>query len=335
MKEHTKEHRKEDNKFIGLSTLRGICACIIAFTFHYYCSFGQMPMKNGIQVLYDYGKYCVEIFFLISGFLIFYHYAERISNQELRFVEFVKKRLLRLYPLFFLSTIVTAILIYLSIYTFHGQIGKNDLYHLVLSLLMLGASGFEDCQTFNTPSWYISVLFLLYLIFYVIQRHAKKKSMIMIYCLLALLGVTLIHNNIPIRLPLLTEEMGRGYLSFSIGCILCYMYKKYYKEEYKKIILTFACSIIILTLVLIKVFSVAILGDICVVMGGVLSPAIVIICLLSNTLSSFFKIIHISFLDKISYSIYLWHCPMYVLINYLNANNKWNINFSKQKIIYL
>lgn len=324
----------DKGKFVALNALRGICALIIAFTFHYYCSFGQMPLSNVLEPLYEYGKYCVELFFLISGFLIYYRYGEKISEGGICFKDFIHKRLRRLYPIFFITTLVTALLIYTSVYVFSGDIGSNNLYHLLLSFLMLGSSGLEECQTFNTPSWYISVLFLMYILFYFIQKTAKMEKDIIAYSILSVIGIYIIHFGLPIRLPFLTQEMGRGYLNFSIGCLLCIGYKRYYQEKYKVRIMSFAISLIVLSALIVSLFSTNVIGDYYVVIGCIFSPSIFVLVMISKTVNSFFKFMHIDKLDKISYSLYLWHCPIYVFINLVNAAFHWNLEFASGRCYF-
>lgn len=122
----------------ALDGLKGICACIIAFTFHYWCSFEARPLDHLLFWGYERGKYCVEIFFVLSGFVMCLNYSEIVK--DISFKDFMLARCRRLWPLFFITTLVTFCLIYLAkIYQGNFEIyAGEDLYHLFLNMLLLG-----------------------------------------------------------------------------------------------------------------------------------------------------------------------------------------------------
>ena len=81
-------------KYVVLDSFRGICACIVA-----------MSHFNANSIIYnspllDRGSIYVDFFFVLSGFVIFANYKERLQNGY-SLVKFSFLRLGRLYPLHF------------------------------------------------------------------------------------------------------------------------------------------------------------------------------------------------------------------------------------------
>ena len=78
--------QKRRNEITGL---RGLSACAIAYIFHYTELFHTMPERFPIQAavmgfLARYGVCMSEIFFMLSGLLLYWSYQKRLSEGELR-----------------------------------------------------------------------------------------------------------------------------------------------------------------------------------------------------------------------------------------------------------
>ena len=73
-------------------------------------------MKNGVPFAnlfkwpFSKGWILVELFFMLSGFGMFLGYGNKIIKSELTSKQYIIKRILKLYPLFFLTTILITIL---------------------------------------------------------------------------------------------------------------------------------------------------------------------------------------------------------------------------------
>ena len=74
-------------KIYALESLRGIAALFIAL-FHY---------PSSSFLFFEKGFYAVNFFFILSGFVISYNYADRIKNLS-DLIQFQIKRFYRLYP---------------------------------------------------------------------------------------------------------------------------------------------------------------------------------------------------------------------------------------------
>ena len=83
--------QKRRNEITGL---RGLSACAIAYIFHYTELFHTMPERFPIQAavmgfLARYGVCMSEIFFMLSGMLLYWSYQKRLSEGELRLGNFI------------------------------------------------------------------------------------------------------------------------------------------------------------------------------------------------------------------------------------------------------
>jgi len=94
----------QNKRLIELDVFRGIAALSVVlyhYTTRYNITFEKETM-NWFQ--FSYGHYGVQLFFIISGFVIFMT-LERSKNV----IDFIKRRFIRLYPTFWISMIVTFI----------------------------------------------------------------------------------------------------------------------------------------------------------------------------------------------------------------------------------
>lgn len=174
------------DRIYTIDALRGIASLSVVFWhwrhfFHlddgtFSLSMEKQPFYKGFSILYGYGLHAVELFFVISGFVFFHLYYEKIHSGVVGAKEFFVKRLTRLYPLFIMSTIIVGLL-QLAYRQYHQSFfvyQYNDLYHAVLNILMIQAWGFQQGWSYNAPSWSISIEALLYILFFVISLTSKR-----------------------------------------------------------------------------------------------------------------------------------------------------------------
>lgn len=96
-----------NNKRIeSLDALRGIAALAVVLR-HYTTIFSlDYEVPNNFNFEFKYGYLGVELFFLISGFVIFMT-IEQVKTSK----EFIVKRFVRLYPTYWLSLLITTVTI--------------------------------------------------------------------------------------------------------------------------------------------------------------------------------------------------------------------------------
>lgn len=97
-----------------INGLRAITAlCIVAFS-HY----GYFPLTNGFPFeeykvmhrLYNISPYLINLFFVISGFVMAYGYYDRIKNRQIKFTQYINRRIIRFYPMMIFSLFMLVIL---------------------------------------------------------------------------------------------------------------------------------------------------------------------------------------------------------------------------------
>ncbi|WP_341842501.1 acyltransferase family protein [Chitinophaga caseinilytica] len=79
-------------RFEALDGLRGICAMfVVLFHIHVLLSFAEFPFFRN-------GRYFVEFFFILSGFVMYFTYGKR-SFAEGQFKDFLISRTFRIFPM--------------------------------------------------------------------------------------------------------------------------------------------------------------------------------------------------------------------------------------------
>lgn len=152
-----------DKRISELDGLRGIAALMVVF-YHLINRFNEKFEINDFFpdfFRFDYGHYGVQLFFMISGFVIFM--SIKRGNELQSPLVFAKKRFIRLYPTFWISMIIT--------YLFVLFIGPHELKvtikDFIINFTMLPK--LFNAQSVDGVYWtltvemffYVVVLFLL------------------------------------------------------------------------------------------------------------------------------------------------------------------------------
>ncbi len=177
-----------------LDALRGLAALtVVMFHWSSYQSTplgiggGDAPWRGVLYLVYDHGHFAVDLFFVLSGFVFFHLYAQRIASGGTDFRSFAILRLSRLYPLH-LATLLAVLLIQSGWYHVSGAFAiyeNTDLRHFLLNLLFLNGTGLQRGYSFNGPAWSVSVEILLYGVFFVYAwcMHRRLIGMILLIVL--------------------------------------------------------------------------------------------------------------------------------------------------------
>lgn len=268
------------DRFAGLDLLKLLGSFAIAFLFHYNILFGAVPLYSVFSFAVDYGGWFVEIFFEISGFLIYMQYHRRIEEKLICGDEFLLKRMKRLYPAMIISVIFTAL-----VYKVCGNSTEIcTLDSFFVSILGITSGWFCDYQTIgiNNVIWYISVLLICYIIFYIVESKCKPRHKKYIYFCLMVIGVYLYKNSLD--LPFLFRANGRGYLSFFCGCILGKLIMRIgdseNRESYRKNIVW--ASALLLTICIYQYLKVGLGVNADLIIVCIMFPSVILLCVCSN-----------------------------------------------------
>ena len=167
-----------NNRIIELDALRGIAALAVIF-FHYTYRLEEIFEINIFQYHFAIGHYGVELFFVISGFVIFMTTA-KIKSAKL----FIWKRILRLYPTFLICMLLT----YLATSLFEYEKFKVNPIELLINFTMLPS--LFDVKAVDGVYWTLKVevifyLFIATLLFFKQLKNSKIIGAIfLLFCII-------------------------------------------------------------------------------------------------------------------------------------------------------
>jgi peptidoglycan/LPS O-acetylase OafA/YrhL len=294
----------------NLTPLRGIAALWVV-VFH----FSEIVAKfvsTDRSLLLSKGYLMVDLFFIMSGFIICHVYQENFQSgfSGYNFRRFIVARFARVYPLHFITLL-------LSIAIFVPMFGWDPLFDnpraIPTNLLLIHSFGIHKLFNWNVPSWSISAEWWAYMVFpllaiFIYRKKGMAVILLALFVVLAYLSimfwiprVNAFDPSSPHRQNLdVTFDYGflRGLAGFISGMIL---YKAYeiglFRKIFQKDILAF---IIITASILCMHFGWNDGFDI------ILFIAIVFAFALNNgRLHSMCNSRIAQYLGKISYSIYL------------------------------
>jgi peptidoglycan/LPS O-acetylase OafA/YrhL len=151
----------------SLTGLRGGAALYVVF-YHFLFA---IPMSGVLSTLVAHGYLAVDLFFVLSGFVMTLNYAElfRDGFSVSAFWKFLGRRIARVYPLYFAATLCAALFLALGmeVSTSYAKVHLDSVLfrNLLMNLLMLqswwGSSGYS----IDGPAWSISAEWAAYLVF--------------------------------------------------------------------------------------------------------------------------------------------------------------------------
>ena len=302
-----------------LNSLRGIAALFVAIFAHYivFTSAYQpnggdekgVPFYHYLSFLYSNAYLFVDFFFVLSG-LIFHHvYYARIAEGAVPSREFFWARFSRLYPMHILTFVLCGLLA-CSFYARYGQnliYPCNDAYHAVLNVLFVQKGFFDNCMSFNGPSWSLSIEGFLYLLFFIVARTGRGYLWAFILMSAAVLTLFFrFHWEF-----LLNPEICRGVFGFFMGFVI-------YDAMRSRAV--FGKTLVMLTIALVAFVG---LGYWLRRGGFVLCAAstvfAIVVVLIGNTgpLKRLLEMRPLRDLGDLSLSIYLMHIPIAMTIIFL------------------
>ena len=217
---------------IQLESLRGIAALTVVL-YHYSFTAHNTITQNSFILN---GYTMVDFFFLLSGYIITLSVFKKLNTlNDIKY--FVFRRFFRVYPLHFLFLIFYALL-EIIIYFFELKTGISRNYNLpnnsisFIHNLFLTNGFLLKVETFNAPSWSISVEFYCYIFFSVLVFFSKKYyklfAIIIIFISAVILyNFTRIESSSFERITSNYITLFRCFYCFFIGSLLFFVFEKY------------------------------------------------------------------------------------------------------------
>jgi peptidoglycan/LPS O-acetylase OafA/YrhL len=165
------EHRVEKQRYVTLDALRGVAAVIIVL-FHTGHRVGTWWPQ--------FGYLAVDLFFLLSGFVLSYNYEARF-RRGMRTSEFLVARVVRLYPLYFLGLVLGACLAPLNM-DFQGLTVEGDVVSFCVGLVGLPSYVLPHGQylfVVNAPFWSLFLEFWVANLLFVMLRKALRWKVLL------------------------------------------------------------------------------------------------------------------------------------------------------------
>nr|WP_290223824.1 acyltransferase [Trichocoleus desertorum] len=298
----TKTSSSTKKKLELIQACRGIAALLVVL-FH-VTEFSQQKLnQNFLSGLFAFGGSGVDFFFVLSGFIIFFAHRADIG-QKRKLNTFIIKRAIRVYPLYWIITLVL-----LPVYFLVPSFGKGyerDLGVIVKSLLLYPQENFPVLIV----GWTLSYEIFFYFIFGLAIWLAPKVSR---FVLCSWLGGTLAFFCLSIsdrasfaQLPLLLNFIFNPHnLEFALGCLAAYWVVG--KRVKPGLICLVAGALLFLTSGLCDNYNLIVIPD---VIAYGLPSMLVVLGAASIDLNQGWKIpAWLNELGDASYSIYLVHYP--------------------------
>ena len=147
----------------ALTGLRGAAACWVMV---YHTAY-RAPTGTPIGRLIHHGYLAVDLFFILSGYVLALNYGDWFAGTPGRgtYAGFLQKRLARIYPLYAAATLLTALL------DSRGYLaGMRAEPGSILPDLLMVQSWHTGFASIDSPSWSISCEWLAYLLFPLVCR---------------------------------------------------------------------------------------------------------------------------------------------------------------------
>ena len=301
----------------------------------YGADINKVNYPEVVRNLFQYSQYCVELFFMLSGFLMSYNYKNRIKNYG--FIDFAKRKIGKLIlPVFVVNlwSLVNNLLIQALVQK--TPMLSFNIWKLLISTIPVH-TGWIESQTkiglpMNGTMWFVDVLILCYVIYYIIGRFSNSNDQYIIFCIImACLGYACITYNWEI--PFLYNASGRGYAPFFFGALLyeiiCALHKD--KARYLALVLLLVSGCGFLVRVFVGIENAY--GDFYKYIIYILCPAAIFSALYISPIKRFLSTRVMVNLGMTSMGIYFVHDNLFRSINLINIINGNKYDF--KSIYYL
>lgn len=211
----------------GLTSLRGIAAWwVVLFHFKEFIPSGVPGWMAGAI---GRGYLAVDLFFVLSGFIIAYNYLRLFQPFDIRTcLRFLGIRLARIYPLhLFMLAIFLINPLAIAVAASRGiDQQRYDAVYYVYSLLLVQNWGFTSALAWNVPAWSISTEWFAYLCFPLLAWIASRSTrgpMLTVACIvlpLAILAIALDTVGIPLGGDIPSNGLTRCIFEFTAGIFL-------------------------------------------------------------------------------------------------------------------
>lgn len=223
-----------EKKYNLIQILRGFAAIFVMLyhaTRHYQEK--NLVFLNGI---FQNGYFGVDIFFVLSGFVIYYSSQKYLENGNC--IEFLKKRILRIYPSFWLFLLLPLTVVFFIAPQFIADKSAFEPINYLKVFFLV----------FNHPqisqiSWTLSFELYFYFLFFLMIFNRNFKYLVLMILIVS--TINLINENIFSNLYLIKYLFSPLILEFFLGVLIVFILNKIHKNYLVGFLVLFVVSIIL------------------------------------------------------------------------------------------
>lgn len=295
----------------ALTGIRGIAAWLVVI-YHVRFSFLTI-LPPELVTAFGKGYLAVDLFFVLSGFVLWFNYGEKLrSGGRGQVAHFLWRRFTRVWPLH--GFMLLLFVIFAALLVVRGT--PNVRYpfdELPLHFLLIQNWGFTNNLRWNDPAWSISAEFAAYLTFPLIVLAVRWERLsaaaligigVLVCAALAMLlqsvGAEKLGDDVP-RLGL-----WRCLAQFSLGIVACLLWRKWHGRPRAALLAVLVC------LALLAVRIVTGIAEY-YVLPAALTAGILALALDRSIVARLLSSRPAVYLGEISYSTYLSHLLLFIL----------------------
>ena len=287
------------------------------------------------STLFDGGFLGVDIFFVISGFLITSSVFYKLSTDDFSLLSFYKRRFLRIVPPLLFVCIFTLIVGYFLLFP---MVYRELNIEVANALLFIGNFRFansggyfalDSSDKLLLHTWYLAVTIQFYILFPLIVLLLKK-----VFSLKRLpLAVTVVFILLTVT-SVLVSRNGKGYLltqcrifELFFGSVLFFYKDIVYKRVFSlNNYLPLLGEVLGIVIIIASIFTVELQNGIWTVTTSLPTMLGTALVILSHNKNSVLRLPPLTLLGRCSYSLYLWHWPLFVFALRCGLNESY-INY--------
>ena len=324
----------EHDRLIFLDGMRGLAALgVVVWHYQHFfalsgtcdgdyvegaCSGIQAPLYGTLRYFYENGFRMVDLFFVISGLVMYLRYESEVRQGSVTAVRYVGARIARLWPLATLTLAVCALLTW-SHYAAYGSFlfyQQNDVVAFMLNLGFMQAGFFSNVGlSFNGPSWTIALEFWIYLLLFIVLRSFRRPIVVVVP--VALLAAALLINQPQPLLSLWYRCIAGFFVGSSLAVVRSIVLTRLPRpRRVARALVIFggaSFALFVLQMYVPQIDVVTGFSDDSRTymwhMAAVFVPVVLGLSLLPNPINHWSRRI-MTWLGNVSYGVYMWHVPV-------------------------
>jgi peptidoglycan/LPS O-acetylase OafA/YrhL len=309
----------------ALTGIRGLAAWFVVLYHVRVGAYSYLPAEASFVL--SKGYLAVDLFFMLSGFVLWLNYSDRLRRDGPQAVpKYLARRIARIWPLHLFILALTVA--YASLVAATGELNTAHYpwAELPLHVLLVHNWGFTGALTWNDPSWSISGEAAAYLLFPLIVLAIDWRRLSPVWAIAALLvlavllstvmgwnGAVILDRDIP-RFGLL-----RAATEFTMGTIVCALWQRWCRAP--RFAAALAGALVAAALLLGLAAGAPETLVVPLFLAGLLLALALTAGLAGNPLAA--RPVH--YLGEISYSTYLVHFLLYIVFKILLVDDPANV----------